>query len=764
MITFYRSLKSSQLYNIDINTHKHTKMNKNEFSPIDTQYTSGQEAPSIATIFTSRKHFMEWFRSYFDRSLLIFQLFYFAYYAAFGSLFPLISIYFKQLGLNALQCGILSGTRALCECFAVPFWIALADKWKKGKMFVLVSLVCAMAFTLGLGFVRPTPEGCLVSLPRSSAARYNTTQTGSDDGEDGLILSIIQPYKASRYDDIKSVDMDRDLALKIRNQLGQSPLYLNTKLLVSPPKMKATRWGSGVGQQTGDQNLYARTQAYHDPTQYPPGSLVMPLYSTVVYSQTKINQIFIVILLLLIFGEIMSCAAIPIVDAAVVQQGVTEVCNSYERQRISGSLGWALSMFFIGLTLDHSTSFPDYPCLHPGYREKNYMLVKDKMAKTFLGRQTKNRSKLVNEDEEEYGEQAATATSGTGKDWKPSEMSSEFEKATFVSGTKSSKQSNEEILEKQLGIKFDRKDGGDTIKNQNSIDTRQEELAAAAQLKVTRWFHALKQFRQPRLLLFLFVIWFMGLGLGQVFTFLFWHMQELNGSPTLFGIASVINHVSEIFMYQFSKQIIDKIGHLKVLYLGLVGNVSRFLYVSWITNPWWILPFEFIQGLTHAGVWVACCSYIMQAFQPEFRSSTLGFLRAIHYGLGRGLGAMFGGLVISSYGTPAMFRSYGVASALVLLAFLVLNYFMPIPAVSEEPTEEDKMYSDIASSKTNVNQTPFGNAFQTSEVTHDYYLQKEKSQQPLSPKQQMPYSSVNGQQQQQQQQYGPLKDTYRQGY
>ncbi|VDQ11493.1 unnamed protein product [Trichobilharzia regenti] len=58
-----------------------------------------------------------------------------------------------------------------------------------------------------------------------------------------------------------------------------------------------------------------------------------------------------------------------------------------------------------------------------------------------------------------------------------------------------------------------------------------------------------------------------------------------------------------------------------------------------------------------------------------------------------------------------MFRSYGVASALVLLAFLVLNYFMPIPAVSEEPTEEDKMYSDIASSKTNVNQTPFGKLF-----------------------------------------------------
>lgn len=37
-------------------------------------------------------------------------------------------------------------------------------------------------------------------------------------------------------------------------------------------------------------------------------------------------------------------------------------------------------------------------------------------------------------------------------------------------------------------------------------------------------------------------------------------------------------------------------GHVKVLYAGLVGNVLRFMYISWLTNPWWVLPFEFVQG------------------------------------------------------------------------------------------------------------------------------------------------------------------------
>jgi len=58
----------------------------------------------------------------------------------------------------------------------------------------------------------------------------------------------------------------------------------------------------------------------------------------------------------------------------------------------------------------------------------------------------------------------------------------------------------------------------------------------------------------------LFLTWFMGFGVGLVFTFLFWHLQDLHGTPTLFGIASVINHVSEILAYFFSKKLINSIG------------------------------------------------------------------------------------------------------------------------------------------------------------------------------------------------------------
>lgn len=37
--------------------------------------------------------------------LFISKLFYFFFYSAFGSLFPLMAVYFKQLGMNPIQAG-----------------------------------------------------------------------------------------------------------------------------------------------------------------------------------------------------------------------------------------------------------------------------------------------------------------------------------------------------------------------------------------------------------------------------------------------------------------------------------------------------------------------------------------------------------------------------------------------------------------------------------------------------------------------------------
>lgn len=66
-----------------------------------------------------------------------------------------------------------------------------------------------------------------------------------------------------------------------------------------------------------------------------------------------------------------------------------------------------------------------------------------------------------------------------------------------------------------------------------------------------------------------------------------------------------------------------------------------------------------MQGITHAAVWAACCSYIAHNTPQQLRSSAQGVLQGIHHGLGRGCGAVIGGIFVSYFGTTSTFRGYG---------------------------------------------------------------------------------------------------------
>ena len=55
-------------------------------------------------------------------------------------------------------------------------------------------------------------------------------------------------------------------------------------------------------------------------------------------------------------------------------------------------------------------------------------------------------------------------------------------------------------------------------------------------------------------------------------------------------------------------------------------------------------------GVTHAAIWAACISYLSAAVPPELRTSAQGILQGLHLGLGRGCGAMIGGVLVNFFG------------------------------------------------------------------------------------------------------------------
>lgn len=193
--------------------------------------------------------------------------------------------------------------------------------------------------------------------------------------------------------------------------------------------------------------------------------------------------------------------------------------------------------------------------------------------------------------------------------------------------------------------------------------------------KIPEWMPVLRLFANVKYAAFMFVAWFMGFGIGLIFTFLFWHLQDYGGTSTVFGMASVVNHISEMLAYFLSYPLIRKIGHIKVLCLGLACSILRFLYISYIQSPWGVIPFELIQGVTHSAVWAAACSYIAHNTPPELRVSAQGVLTFVHNGAGRACGTIIGGIFSTAYGTTSVLRGYGFACVFVLIGFVVLNFY-----------------------------------------------------------------------------------------
>ncbi|XP_069686951.1 major facilitator superfamily domain-containing protein 6 isoform X2 [Periplaneta americana] len=573
-----------------------------------------------------------------DQELLTVKTFYFFFYSAFGSLFPLMGVYFKQMGMNPGQCGLLIGSRPFVEFLSAPFWGSLADRWQKGKVLLLASLSAWIIFTLPLGFIQPPPTSCILK-------------------ENQTYYVLKTPVEQER---IYKREVDKSALF----MLVDSDLHgggTGTGHFLQSRHTRSFHQGVTAGQSP----LNVQFAANYNKEAH--SNWVSPLFSSIVYRTQDIQKAFFLLLLLVIIGEFFSAPAITLADSAVITL-LAEDADRYGHQRMFGSLGWGLAMFFVGIALDHSTSFPDHPC-GPDAKEKNYTIC----FATF--------SVLM-------GAALITATQITFKyDFPPEPDPSTQEKQPPVL-------THEDAMQQQLAQQLNLPQLADT--NSIPIPTKppppqlETKMFAQTTREIPEWVTVLKQFANLKCGSFLFVSWFMGFGIGLIFTFLFWHLQDYGGSPTLFGVASVINHISEIFAYFFSFRLIRQIGHVKVLCLGLAGNVLRFLYISWLKNPWWVLPFEFMQGITHAAVWAACCSYIAHNTPQQLRSSAQGVLQGIHHGLGRGCGAVIGGIFVNYFGTTATFRGYGFICVFVLAGFIFINFYRKETGfVSELPPTED---------------------------------------------------------------------------
>nr|XP_002734771.1 PREDICTED: major facilitator superfamily domain-containing protein 6-like [Saccoglossus kowalevskii] len=577
-----------------------------------------------------------------DNDLLVAKTFYFFFFAAFGSLFPLLAVYFKQLGMTATQSGILIGLRPFVEFCAAPMWGGFADKYRKAKVVMLLAVVAWIVFTEALAFVQPAAQSCVVTVENS-----NDTNTLTDDDNIvslNLELSVRQTRTSETWNSGRRFPRDSE----------NSTLFNKT---VTPIAL----------QDVLDAN-----------------SLIKPPTSSIVYSEDDVRQVFLVLMMLVIVGEFFSAPAITLVDSATLGYLGLQRIEYYGRQRMFGSIGWGLAMLFVGLGLDLMEVIPDHPCGQLDESEKNYIICFGiyavLMSCAFITATQLEFKYHCNDDDKQLTNYTHLADSSP----EAANDGNIIEEAT-ISGHIRKDEKLTEVVKPN---------------NNTSKETESQELIACEQRNEVRnddtdWVDVFRLFATVRYASVLYIAWFTGFCMGLLFTFLYWHLQDIGGTPTLFGICSIVNHISEVITYFISYKIIKVLGHITCLYIGLGCYTVRFLYISFLVEPWFVLPAEMLQGVTHALVWASLTSYIGQAVSPNLRSSAQGILQGIHHGLGRGCGAILGGILVHQVGTETTFRAVGASSLAILVFFGYIQWMIKAPS-DEENELSQKLVSDSA--------------------------------------------------------------------
>ncbi|XP_070588042.1 major facilitator superfamily domain-containing protein 6 [Erythrolamprus reginae] len=571
-----------------------------------------------------------------NNDLLISKVFYFCFYAAYGSLYPLLPVYYKQLGMTPSQSGLLVGIRYFIEFCSAPFWGVVADRFKKGKVVLLFSLLCWVLFNLGIGFVKPATLRCTLKKP-IPVPHINVTHLTTTPPQNISISSVISTLGST----VTKGRGKRDL-LPYHLPTLSSALSTNSKTAFSPTiqngaRKRALKEEEGVTVASAPKAIV--TAGNTNQTTAPPivtPKPAPPAHFALVYDHEEVEAIFLLILLVVIVGEFFSASSVTIVDTVTLQY-LGKHRDRYGLQRMWGSLGWGLAMLSVGIGIDSThidVLIEGQGCKAPDY--KNYRIV-------FIVFGVLMTLSLI----------VATQFRFRYNHYKQEETQSTEPEDSHLD-------------------------------RNSSTDSSRDTQSDTSQSQTFNFWDLIKLLCTIQYGSVLFVAWFMGFGYGFVFTFLYWHLQDLNGTTTLFGVCSVLSHVSELTAYFFSHKLIELIGHIRVLYIGLACNTARYIYISYLENAWTVLPMEVLQGVTHAAIWAACISYLSAAVPPELRTSAQGILQGLHLGLGRGCGAMIGGVLVNYFGAASTFRGIGMAFLVILLLFALIQWM----AVHDEKEEK----------------------------------------------------------------------------
>ncbi|XP_055936438.1 major facilitator superfamily domain-containing protein 6-A-like [Argiope bruennichi] len=187
-----------------------------------------------------------------------------------------------------------------------------------------------------------------------------------------------------------------------------------------------------------------------------------------------------------------------------------------------------------------------------------------------------------------------------------------------------------------------------------------------------------KVLKSKEFLAYELVIFMNGISTGMIWFYLIWFLTSIGGSELLCGLCIAVQCFCGAIPFMFfSGWVIRKVGCFQILSAALLTYVVRFLWYSYLYNPWWVLPVECCHGITYGLYYTVLAHYGKKNSKPGAEATTQSILFSTHEGLGAGLGCVLSGIGFDYIGgretffAASMFCGCGFIISIVLFITII---------------------------------------------------------------------------------------------
>lgn len=175
------------------------------------------------------------------------------------------------------------------------------------------------------------------------------------------------------------------------------------------------------------------------------------------------------------------------------------------------------------------------------------------------------------------------------------------------------------------------------------------------------------------LLLFLLSAFMITLTSGAVMSFFSIFLDGIGAGEGVIGMAWMLAALTEIPVMFYSRSMLQHIGARGLLIVAFATYALRWLLLSFITNPVWVLLLQLLHGFSFAAYLIGGVTYVNERTPEGLSTTAQAVFNVVTFGLASTTGSLVGGYFYDRLGMASLLRILSLIAATGLVMFLLVR-------------------------------------------------------------------------------------------